>query len=278
MTLPTFKTSITTLLKRGLASNRLRIRQLPLVAIVGIVAVFVSGSALAAHAMASRDNAESAHTATATVAAAKLPQATQLNAATKEGLDTTSKPQPTPSPIQPSQNPTTQNTISQSTVQPVIKYKNDPDPRSTAYSLTPPAPNPKSFDITITHNGQVAPGTEISYNATKNDKTYYAGDYRLSTTTLIIHKSTALVSDIFTVSTPDGAIAEEPALPWYVNNDSYWPQTSSPDGPGSSWNMSIGISGATPLGTYQVHLTSFRTGGGADAWEYDGFMTLIVEN
>lgn len=271
MIIPTIRTRVKSFLKPK-SSKRLRLRQLPFAGALGIAVVFISGSALAANAIMARNDAE------AVQKASELAKSEHANLQTEAAKQTqvAQKSDDAKSSQSPA-SPATQNPAS--ATQPTItKWKTDPDPRSTAYSLTPPAPNPKSFDITITHNGQIAPGTEISYNATKDAKTYYAGDFVFSVPSVTIRKSQGLYSSWFTVSTPDGKTANEPVLPWYETNANYWPNSSGSDGPGTSWTMAIDISNALTPGTYQVHFTSFRTNEGADAWEYDGFITLDVES
>lgn len=248
-----------------------RLKESPVLALAGIAVLFVSGSALAAQTLVSYTTSHSQDQPprVTTTGSKNTPGKFTTNA---KSVTTANNPETTKSSQQPVSSAATQ-----SSNQPAIKYSVSPDPRSTAYSTTPPPPNPASFNITITRNGQVAPGTEISYNATKDAKTYYAGDFGFSVPSVTIYKSRGLYSSWFTVSTPDGQTANEPALPWYANED-YFPNVSGTDGPGTSWTMAIDILNSLPNGTYQVHLTSFRTGGGADAWEYDGFITLNVES
>lgn len=252
-----------------LRTNRLtkRLRELPLVvALTGTGVLLISGSTLAAQMVASHTvmkNSQGPQKFTSTIN--KQPE---VNSITSDKSSHTKKTQGATSP----------QTTTQSSAQTVTRYAISPDPRSTAYSTTPPPPNPASFTTTITSNGQVAPGKLIDYNATKNARTYYGGDYVISTPTITMRRSEALVSPTFTISTPDGQVAEQPALPWYDTDTQYWVGTNS-GGEASSWSMSISIASDIPLGTYQVHITSFRANvNGNDAWEYDGFITLNIVN
>lgn len=157
------------------------------------------------------------------------------------------------------------------------KYATSSDPRSTAYSTTPPAANPASFAIQITHPGQVSPGTKISYNATKNETTYYGGDFVLSQSNFSFTQAAGGAQSI-AISTPDGQVANAPAKAWNDQGDyrvNITNQGGTYPGPASSWNMLISVSAGTPAGTYQIHLQSFRTTG-SDSWEYDGFVTVTI--
>lgn len=159
------------------------------------------------------------------------------------------------------------------------KYSTSSDPRSTAYSTTPPPPNPASFDIAITRSNQVAPGTLISYNATKNEKTYYGGDLQLSRSNVTISKSNpaASLKDV-TVSAPDGAVVGMPALPWNdrLSNFGIAMDSSQYKSSGTTFNMFVDMYGNAPVGTYRMHITTYRTAQTADGWQYDAFITITV--
>lgn len=170
---------------------------------------------------------------------------------------------------------------------PVIKYSISSDPRSTAYSLTPPAPNPASFVIRVTHNGQLAAGQLLAYNATKGDKIYYGGDLVFSPSTIAIHiiNGNPTQSDPFTATAPDGASIAPPHSPWYdiapVAFPAYDSSSVSYISPpfATSWPMRLVLaSSSLAPGTYQVHITSGKMTQTADAWEYDGFIILVVDN
>jgi hypothetical protein len=267
MTIPAVRSRIKSFLKTK-TGKRLRLRQLPFAAVVGIAVVFVSGSAFAAHAIVSYNDAKAAQKA---VALAKAKHEAQLNTLPTAKSQTTNKSSDN---TQSTQSQTTQNTTSQ----PVVKYKTSSDPRSTVYSTTPPKPNKVDFTTTITHNGQVTPGTLIAYNAEKPASTYYAGDYTFDTLTITINKAKSLYSNAVRISTPDGKEANEPALPWDVNNPPAYPFEVSPDGPDTTWSMVFSTSASQPDGTYTIHLTSFRLEPQEPAWEYDGFLTVVIEN
>lgn len=181
----------------------------------------------------------------------------------------------TKSTIQTPQNGTTTNSN-----QSVIKYSVSPDPRSTAYSLTPPKPNPASFEYQVTHAGQFSPGTLIDYNATKQDKTYYGGDLVISEPTITWYRQQqGLYTDWFKVSTPDGSVANQPNTPWYQSYQGYGVQASNDASPlASSWYMDIVMSSSLSPGTYTVHIMSTRAPDGYNTYEYDGFITLRILN
>jgi hypothetical protein len=163
--------------------------------------------------------------------------------------------------------------------EPKIKYSTSPDPRSTAYSTTPPQRSQEDVDIKITHFGQVAPGTLISYNATKNEKSYYAGDLNVSTPSVTISKSNSFNSAAFTVSAPDGKIFHVPSEPWNQH----------------TWGLSLVMDSSVPLvdtsfpvfitlwdkslapGVYTVAFGSGPTTAPTlDGWAYMGFIDVIV--
>ncbi|HEU4966166.1 MAG TPA: hypothetical protein VFT53_01630 [Candidatus Saccharimonadales bacterium] len=162
---------------------------------------------------------------------------------------------------------------------PVVKYKTSPDPRSDAWSSTPPVPAAQDVNITIDSPGQVPPGTKIVYSAEKEYTVYYGGDLVFNTPTIVFHKSQSLFSDWLTVSSPDGYAITTPTNPWYDTNPSAWVSYTGNPGVATSWSIRFNISSALTLGTHQAHITVWRTGGtGTFEWEYDGFITLDVES
>jgi cytoskeletal protein RodZ len=262
-----FKILARKLRKSKVSKRLLGLRGIPLVVTVGASIMLVGGGVFAAHAtIFNNENSSTSGADTLgaqnTNAQHSLHHASTVPASNDEHSNTHKS----------SDSQTNDNSQ-------VIKYKTDSDPRSTAYSLTPPKPSPKNFDIAITHNGQVAVGTLISYNADKNGgiKTYYGGDYIFTPTTITVDKKKSVYSNQVTIYTPDGAEANEPTPPWNANPVAY-PFVVAPDASAKSWTMQFSISPSQPDGTYQIHLTSFRTGGSEPAWEYDGFLTLVVEN
>jgi hypothetical protein len=162
-----------------------------------------------------------------------------------------------------------------------IKYSTSSDPRSTAYSTTPPKPNPKSVDIRITRPHQVAVGTLIAYNPTKDEtKVYYGGDLVFSPATVTIRKSQSTKSQNITVSTPGGAIADGmPGMPWYVTGGAAFAafDSNAYTGPGTSWTLFLDLYYPFPAaGTYQVHVATTHDRSDNTALQYDGFITLVV--
>jgi hypothetical protein len=163
-----------------------------------------------------------------------------------------------------------------------IRYSTSPDPRSTASSSTPPAPNPASFDIPITHANQVTAGTVISYNATKGERIIYGGDLVLSQSTFTYYHNTngVYTNEVnFTVSSPDGSTVEMPGLPYNVqaNGIVVSMDSSQYKSTGSSFPMMIDVYNSNlAAGSYNIHIVTNRTTEGADAYEYDGFLTVNV--
>lgn len=161
-----------------------------------------------------------------------------------------------------------------------IKYCTTPDPYCASYSLTPPKPNPASVDIRITHPGQVAIGTLISYNPTKGEsKTFYGGDLIFSPSVLTYSLSQP-AQQLFTVSTPGGAIADRmPYGPWYDPGKEFFAAFDSTayTGPGSSWNMMVDAGYPVPIiGAYQVHVVATHEESATVSFQYDGFITVNV--
>jgi hypothetical protein len=162
------------------------------------------------------------------------------------------------------------------------KYATSSDPRSTAWSYTPPAPDPSNINIAITGNNQVSPGTLISYNATKHERAYYGGDLILSPSTVTVSKSSGMRIP-FTVAIPDGATSNMPSMAW--NDYSKFVSVSydtanSPAQNGTSWMAQVEANSwvAISPGAYVAHLSTHRSSSGADSWQYDGFLTVnIVE-
>lgn len=182
----------------------------------------------------------------------------------------TSSPNPAPAAL-----PTTQSN------QPTrIKYKTSPDPFSDAWSYTPPGPTPGDINIAVSAPGQVKPGTKIVYSAVKEDTVYYGGDMVFSNPTVVIHKSQSTTSSWLTVTTPDGAAMIAPHEPWYDTNPSaYVNFNGDPNGTAVSWQIEFMVNSNLPNGTYQAHITAWRSGGtGTLEWEYDGFATIDVES
>ncbi len=160
---------------------------------------------------------------------------------------------------------------------PTPKYATSSDPRSTAYSTTPPAPTPETINISVTHNGQVGPGTLISFNPTKHEKTYYGGDLVFDNPSITVSKSAGGFA-AFSVATPDGATANMPAMPWNDNSKIVYSSANvGAAGAGTSWPLHANLySASTSNGSYTLHLQTFRTAQTTDAWEYDGFLIVNV--
>lgn len=163
-----------------------------------------------------------------------------------------------------------------------IKYSISSDPRSTAYSTKPLGPNPKSVDIRIVRPNQVAAGTLIGYNATKNEsKTYYGGDLVFSPSVVTLSRSNPVHSQNITVSTPSGAIADGmPGSPWYVSGEAAWPafDSNAYTGPGTSWILFLELSYPYRApGTYKVHITTAHDKTSNNTViQYDGFITVKI--
>jgi hypothetical protein len=242
----------------------------------GVVLLAVSCGAWIMHDSAAQNAAERTRQAQQAAAVQRLNDELQAKKAkaTASNSATTNAPS-TPAPTTPS-TPAAPKTASG------IKYSTSSDPRSTAYSTTPPAPHPASFEIKITRNGQVAPGTLISYNATKGEKAYYGGDLVVSQLSITLSKSgyNGPSRPPFVISSPDGAIITRPHTPWDDHSSIVFEamDLSKVKGDSNTYEMFIDHSSDPPLGTYPLHLTVSRIGQAADAWYYDVFLTVqIVE-
>jgi hypothetical protein len=159
---------------------------------------------------------------------------------------------------------------------PPTKYSTSSDPRSTAYSTTPPKPNPASFTTKITHAGQVAPGTLISYNASKNEKQYYGGDLLLYPTSITISKSFPQNIPI-RITSPDRAVMQFPASPW-DEPAWYFAIAGESTADATSFYMHVDPLRPLPLGPHTLHITTTRPGQAADSWRYDAFIPITVVN
>ena len=158
-----------------------------------------------------------------------------------------------------------------------IKYSTSSDPRSTAYSLTPPAENPASFNYKVTHAGQFAAGTLISYNANKGDRLYYGGDLLINPSTVTVHRTAPYRGNV-TITSPDGKVMGMAAMPWDDQNPNMFIayDSASPTS-GVSLPMFVQVYSTTPNGTYTLHIGSSPSNqSGSDLWVYDGFITVNV--
>lgn len=158
------------------------------------------------------------------------------------------------------------------------KYSTSSDPRSTAYSNTPPAPSVQDVEIAIVRNGQVAPGTLISSNAAKSEKAYYGGDLigptNLTITLDPIDPTEGSVT--FTISSPDGQALTMPMRPWNDPNYKVFPANALALS-ASSYRLQIVAPASTQRGVYTVHLMSYRAGQGVDSWHYHKFINVTVQ-
>jgi hypothetical protein len=161
----------------------------------------------------------------------------------------------------------------------IKKYSTSSDPRSTAYSTTPPAPHPNSFTIKITHSGQLAYGDVMFYNATKPEKGYYGGDLVLSPASVTISRTGSKIAPI-TVSSSNGTTLSMPSMPWDDQNPHFFiafPGYSAPPA-AASYNMIVDTYNMPAVGTYTLHIFSGCSGFGNDACESHGFITVNVVN
>ncbi len=159
----------------------------------------------------------------------------------------------------------------------VKKYATSSDPRSTAYSTTPPTPSPASFTTKITHNGQLSAGSAVYYNATKGEKGFYGGDLVLSTPSVTISKSNSASSaKNITVTVPDGETIGMPTSPWDDHSPYFFIAINNVKSSGTTFDMFVDSYGEPPLGSYQLHIGAGRTAQTTDGWQYDAFITVNV--
>lgn len=157
------------------------------------------------------------------------------------------------------------------------KYSTSSDPRSTAYSSTPPAPNPASFSIKITHNGQLKVGDMVYYNATKGEKAYYNGDLMVSPSTITFSKGGLSWTPI-KISSPTSKHISIPTTPWDDHSPYFGVASlnSSPPSPALSYDMIVDMYVAPPAGTYQLHITAGCGDPAGDGCMSDAFITVVV--
>lgn len=243
--------------------------------------LLVSAVAIAYSVQRHKDDRALAQTANAHAKAAsqvKQADATQ-EAALKQTIAAAKKNTETKTGTQSSTAPTSTDAKN------VTKYSTSSDPRSTAYSLTPPAANPASSNTKITHAGQLKAGDMVYYNATKGEKGYYAGDLVISRPIITISRNGGPYGGRFydpnvTVSSPDGHVMSFPTSPW----DSTSPyfviaaEASKYKNTGTSFDMYLQVKQDLPAnGSYQMHVYSGQVGTGSPySWQYDGFITVIV--
>jgi len=160
---------------------------------------------------------------------------------------------------------------------PVVKYATSSDPRSTAYSTTPPAPSPASFEIKITHNGQLNAGDMVYYNATKGEKGYYNGDLMLNPASVTISRSGLRYTPI-TISSPSTKTISMPSEPWNDQNPYFLIAFQGTGAPASSlsYNMIVDTYSMPPAGTYQLHITAGCGDGASDGCQSDAFIVVRV--
>lgn len=138
----------------------------------------------------------------------------------------------------------------------------------------------KSFYLPITKNSQYEPGTVISYDAIKDEKTYYGGNLVFSVASITISKSSSeATANTMKVSTPDSANANIPAKP-ADDNSPYFVvslDASQSDDVKNSYNMIVELLGdQVPVGTYQLHIATKNTDPAAKTLWYHGFITVDV--
>lgn len=131
------------------------------------------------------------------------------------------------------------------------------------------------FTTTITQAGQVLPGTLIALNTTKGEKAYYGGDLVLSTSTVTVSKSHLLVDPVVTISTPDGTTVGMPSTVGTGPMPTLSMDAATAISAGTSFPMIISA-GTAAAGTYTLHFNAFRTSQTAEAWQYDGFITVTI--
>lgn len=215
--------------------------------------------------------------------------------------ESTVQPTPAASPVQTS-SPVTNNTIAiagqtNPIVAPELGLIPDPAPTTTTPPIavvpveeppvvvTPPVveppvvvppvtvpETPASFTTEITHAGQVTAGTQIGFNATKNEKTFYGGDLLLSTSSVTISRSGLLPRADVTVTSPDGAIVNMPSS---GGSPALVMDVLTAISSGTTFPMFVDA-GASVNGTYSLHITTLRTGVATDTWQYDGFLTVTI--
>jgi hypothetical protein len=130
----------------------------------------------------------------------------------------------------------------------------------------------------IERNGQVAAGTLLSADSSKGEKIYYGGDLLFSVASLTVSKSDASAVARLTINAPGEAVVNIPVVD---KDDVPSHFTVSADGSetaqsGQSFAMVIETAVNTPVGTYQLHVSTSKAGQSIDSWVYHGFLTINV--
>ena len=142
-------------------------------------------------------------------------------------------------------------------------------PKPTSRPTTPTPPS--IWSTPPTHAGQFAAGTQIGAN--KSTRTFYGGDLIISTPTVV--SPTTGLTTMITVTVPDGYAAGQPSQAWDNKTPGISLNVGSPN-TGTTFTMPLQISGGTP-GTQTLHIHTIRNQQGLDTWQYDGWITIIVQ-
>ena len=161
------------------------------------------------------------------------------------------------------------------------KYSTSSDPRSTAYSDTPPPDNPASFEIKITSNNQLSPGTLLYNNSTKGLKGYYGGDLVCpSTVTLkrdVQYSNVSFTPVQGTCSTPDGTATNPPTEPWNDFSSIISMHDITPSSKAANYQFYFSRYNDLTTGTYVVHVYADRDDASINSWSYHKFINVVVE-
>jgi hypothetical protein len=256
------------------ANRKHSVRTITIISGVAAIAVFASGSLLTNHVATQQSITRQKQSQAA--ADKVLRQADISNAQTQKkdkAVAAAAK-----SDTKPADTPKKTATATNSSA---VKYSTSSDPRSTAYSLTPPPANPASFNYKVTHAGQFAAGSPIYYNATKGEKGFYGGDLVLSPGSVTISRSGAHQANV-TTSAPDGRVIAMATSPWddhspYMTISMDTDLYNGTGGEGTSLQMFVHMFSVPANGTYTLHITTGPVNAPTtDGWQYDGFITVHV--
>jgi len=134
----------------------------------------------------------------------------------------------------------------------------------------------KSFRLSVTKDSKFDVGTMVAYDASKNEKTYYAGDLKLSATAVTISKS-AGGSAALRISSPDANVISPPteATDDNLTNVSVSIDASQSTDTDDGYHMIVDADNRLATGSYVLHISALRSNT-TDLWLYHGFITVNV--
>lgn len=133
----------------------------------------------------------------------------------------------------------------------------------------------KSFRTPITKDGKFDIGALVAYDAASGEKTYYAGELKLSTNSVTLSKSSK--TGAIKIVAPDGSIISPPVESTEDGQSNLSVESSaSQTGSAEGYELTVQADSHISNGTYVLHVTAIRGGGSSDTWLYHGFITVTI--